>query len=117
MVSGRVAPPGSGYADQRQYVVAARLADLHGPVTAMVTLDSGLDWSGDARYDLDDPGDLQLMYQTVLNQAATVDSLCRWLDGETLRRVWADLWLPARLRVLWQARFPELDSPPKALAG
>ncbi len=117
MVSGRIAPPGSGYADQRHYVVAARLADLRGPVTGMVTLNDGLDWSGDARYDLDDPGDLQLLYQTVLNQAATVDSLCRWLDGETLRRVWADLWLPARVRALWQARFPELDNPPKALAG
>jgi hypothetical protein len=117
MVSGRVAPPGSGYADQRRYVVAARLSDLRGPVSGIVTLDRHLDWSGDGRYDLDEPGDLQLMYQTVLNQAGATDDLCRWLDAETLRRVWPDLWLPARLRALWQARFPELTAPPTALAG
>jgi hypothetical protein len=117
MVSGRVAPPGSTYADQRHYIVPARLADLCGPVTGVVTLDPRLDWSGDSRYDLDDPGDLQLMYQTVLNQATTMDDLCQWLDPETLRRLWPDLWLPGRLRALWQARFPELGEPLKALAG
>ncbi|MDG6101175.1 hypothetical protein Daura_00405 [Dactylosporangium aurantiacum] len=105
---GRIAPPGSTYAEQRHYVVPARLADLLGPATGTVTLDQRLDWSGDGRYDLDDPGDLQLLYQTVLNQAATTDELCRWINGETLRRVWRDLWLPGRLRALWQAKFPEL---------
>ena len=38
----------------------------------------------------DDPGDLQVMYQTVLNQAATDADLCRWLDGATLRRLWPE---------------------------
>jgi hypothetical protein len=52
-----------------------------------VTLDRSLDWSGDATYDLDDAGDLQLMYQTVLNQAATAEDLSRWLDGDLLRRL------------------------------
>jgi hypothetical protein len=117
MTIGRVAPPGSTYADQRHYVVPADLADLRGPVTGVVTLDQQLDWSGDGRYNLDDPGDLQVLYQTVLNQAVKADELCRWLDGETLRRVWNDLWLPGRLRGLWQARFPELNEPPKSRAG
>ena len=117
MASRRVAPPGSTYAEQRHYVVAARLSDLHGPVTGLVTLDRHLDWSGDGRYDLDDPGDLQLMYQAVLNQAAAINDLCRWLDERTLRRTWPELWLPARLRALWQARFPELATHPTALAG
>jgi hypothetical protein len=116
-VSGRVAPPGSTYADQRHYAVPARLADLGGPVTGVVSLDPHLDWSGDRRYDLDDPGDLQLMYQTVLNQATTVNDVCRWLDQDMLRRLWPALWLPSRLRALWQARFPELRDPPTALAG
>ena len=114
-VSG--APPGSRYVDQRHYVVAASLSDLHGPVSGVVVLDRSLDWSGDSTYDLDDPGDLQLMYQTVLNQASTVADLGRWLDGDTLRRLWPTLWLPSRLRALWQARFPELAAPPRALAG
>jgi hypothetical protein len=111
------APLGSRYVDQRHYVVPASLADLRGPVSGVVTLDRWLDWSGDSTYDLDDAGDLQVMYQTVLNQAATVADLCRWLDGDTLRRLWPDLWLPTRLRALWQGRFPELAAPPRALAG
>jgi len=53
----------------------------------------------------------------VLNQATAVADLRQWLDGDTLRRLWPDLWLPARLRALWQARFPELATPPRALAG
>ena len=111
------APPGAGYADQRPYVVATRLSDLCGPVCGTVTLDRWLDWSGDRTYDLDDAGDLQLMYQTVLNQATTVADLCRWLDGDTLRRLWPGLWLPARLRALWQARIPELATRPGTMAG
>jgi hypothetical protein len=111
------APPGSRYADQRHYVAASHLAELRGPVSGTVTLDRWLDWSGDGSYDLDDPGDLQLMYQTVLNQATTVADLSRWLDGDTVRRLWPNLWLPARLRALWQARIPELASPPESMAG
>ena len=111
MARADAAPPGSRYADRRHYVVPASLADLRGPVGGTVTLDRRLDWSGDSHYDLDDPGDLQVMYQTVLNQAATVADLCRWLNGEVILRLWPSLWLPARLRALWQARFPELAAP------
>ena len=98
-------------------MVAPRLADLRGLATGTVTLDRWLDWSGDGTYDLDDTGDLQLMYQTVLNQATTVTDLCRWLDGDTLRRLWPSLWLSARLRALWQACIPELAAPPDAMAS
>ena len=52
---------GSRYADQRRYVVPESLADLHGPAGGQVTLDRSMDWSGDSTYDLDDPGDLQVM--------------------------------------------------------
>jgi hypothetical protein len=117
MARANGAPAGSRYADQRHYIVAATLSDLHGPVGGTVTLDRRLDWSGDGTYDLDDPGDLQVMYQTVLNQAAAADDLGRWLNGDILRRLWPSLWLPARLRALWQARFPELAAVPRALAG
>lgn len=111
------APPGSRYADQRHYLVAASLSDLRGPVSGVVTLDRRLDWSGDSTYDLDDAGDVQVLYQTVLNQAASANDLHKWLDGDTLRRLWPSLWLPSRLRALWQARFPELAQPPQSLAG
>ena len=110
-------PAGSRYVDQRHYALPASLADLHGPTSGLATLEHSLDWSGDSTYDLDDPGDLQLMYQAVLNQAATSADLHKWLDGATLRRLWPTLWLPGRLRALWHARFPELLDPPRALAG
>ncbi|GAA3279837.1 hypothetical protein Dvina_00385 [Dactylosporangium vinaceum] len=85
--------------------------------TGLVTLDQQPDWSGDGRYDLDDPGDLQLFYQRVLNQASSADELCRWLNETILREIWSSPWLPSRLRALWLARFPELGAPPKTLAG
>ncbi len=112
-----VAPPGSRYADQRHYVVVASLDELRGPTHGLIVLDQRLDWSGNAEYDLDDPGDVQVMYQTVLNEAGTADDLHRWLDRDTLRRLWPSLWLPGRLRALWQARFPELATPSQLMAG
>ncbi|MFG1650470.1 hypothetical protein ACGFIE_11105 [Micromonospora sp. NPDC049275] len=117
MASEYGAPSGSRYVDQRHFVVAESLSGLRGPVRGVVTLDRWLDWSGDSTYDLDDAGDLQLMYQTVLNQAGSAADLNRWLHGPTLRHLWPSLWLPARLRALWLARFPELATPPQALAG
>jgi hypothetical protein len=104
------APSGSRYQDQRHYVVIATLAELRGPTSGSVVLDRWLDWSGDPCYDLGDAGDLQVMYQTVLNEATTPDDLRRWVDGDTLKHLWPSLWLPARLRALWEARLPELAS-------
>lgn len=56
------APAGSRYADQRPYVVVKRLDDLRGRRTGELSLDRRLDWSGRARYDLDNPRRLASMY-------------------------------------------------------
>jgi len=117
MTSASGAPPGSRYIDQRHYLVAGSLTDLRGPTDGLVALDRWLDWSGDNAYDLDDAGDRQLMYQTVLNQATTTTDLSRWLNADILRQLWPSLWLPAPVRALWQARFPELATPPQAVAS
>ncbi|MDQ1304709.1 MAG: hypothetical protein QG671_536 [Actinomycetota bacterium] len=110
------APQGSRYQDQRRYVVAASLADLHGPTQGVVRLERALDWSADPQYDLENPGDLAVMYQTVLNQASTPAQLRRWLDGDTLCRIWPTLWLPPRVRAAWETTFPDLTGP-TVLAG
>jgi hypothetical protein len=111
------APPGSRYQDQRRYVIPGDLDELRGPTQGLVTLDHRLDWSGNSGCNLAEPGDVLVMYQTVLNEATTPDDLGRWLDAATLRRLWTSLWLPPGLRALWEERFPELASLPRLMAS
>ena len=112
----RGAPPGSRYADQRPYLVAERLDEFYGPTSGTVALNRRLDWSGRARYDLDNPRRLASMYETVLREATDRNDLTRWLDGPTLVRLWPALVLPRQARQLWEARFPALAAAGRAAA-
>lgn len=89
-------------------MIPETLDTFAGPTAGTVTLDPRLDWSGNAQYDLDDPGRVASMYATVITEAATTDDLDRWLDHDRLTRLWPDLNLPDRARALWEHRFPEL---------
>ena len=100
----------------RSYVVADSLDDLHGPTNGAVALDHRLDWSGRARYDLDNPRRLASMYETVLREATNAEDLARWLDGPTLVRLWADLVLPPQVWRPWEARFPQLAAAHRSAA-
>jgi hypothetical protein len=113
MTGANVAPTGSRYQDQRHFVVPATLDELCGPTSGVVVLDGHLDWSPNPSYDLDDPGDVRLMYQIVLREASTVADLRRYLDGATLRRLWPTLHLIERLRSLWETNHPELALIPR----
>ena len=104
------APQGSRYVDQRPYVVADSLDELDGPVTGTVLLDSRLDWSGHAQYDLDNHRRLASLYETVLREASSQDDLTRWLNATLLVELWAGLVLPPHLRRAWETRFPALAS-------
>jgi hypothetical protein len=99
-------PPVRGYA--KPVVVPDRLDALNGPTTGVVELPRHLKWSGNARYDLEQPGRIADLYRTVLNEAATPDDLSRYLDRATLLVLWPTMWLPATLRRRWEDRFPEL---------
>jgi hypothetical protein len=101
-------PEQGGYGDRKPYVVADALDDLRGPTRGTVTLPQHLDWSGSAVYDLDRPARLASMYKAVLNEARGVEDLRDWLDRRALFELWPALWLPPRLRAMWEARFPEL---------
>lgn len=103
----RQAPPGAGYAANRPYFVAESLDDLHGPTSGIVTLPAWLDWSPRPEYDLDDPRRLARFYEVVLREG-TPEAFGDYLDGSTLKRLWARLYLPARVVALWESRFPEL---------
>jgi hypothetical protein len=103
--------PGSGRRNPwrtRRVVIAARLANLHGPTSGVVELPLRLFWQPDRHVDLDSPGLLPWMYETVLREAHSVEELEQWLDGPTLERVWPDLYLPAVVRQAWQQRHPVL---------
>ncbi len=104
------------YGDQRPYLVANDLADLRGPTGGTVTLPHHLDWSGRPSYDLDRPARLASMYKTVLNEANSVRDLRDWLNKRVLIELWPTLWLPQRLRGLWESRFPELAARRLAVA-
>ena len=92
----------------RRAVVAPSLSELHGPLSGTVELPQRLFWQPDRHVDLDAPGLLIWMYETVLREAATVDELCTWLHGPTLVRLWSDLYLPAGVRQAWEERHPVL---------
>lgn len=100
------------YSEQRPYTVADSLGELVGPTTGLVELPSRLDWSEQGTYDLDEPRELNLMYEVVLREAMDVQDLRRYLDGPMLRTVWRRLFLPQRVRDLWERRFPELADAP-----
>jgi len=98
----------------RPIVIAASLADLHGPASGAVTLPPHLDWSGSARYDLDLPARLIDYYRTVLIEATEPADLHDYLDRVTLIHLWRSLWLPGELRNAWEQQFPELRPPAAA---
>lgn len=105
---GSMAQPRVLYEDGRPYTVPDSLEELTGPTTGVVELPLRLDWSEQGRYDLSDQRQLNLMYEVVIRESMRVEDLRAFLDGPTLRRVWRRLWLPRKVRALWEARFASL---------
>jgi len=85
---------------------------LAGPDGGTVQLPIDLAWSGDRHFDLSDPVQRYLYHMTVLTAAVTPEHYTRWLNAELLRSDWSRLRLPAPLRAVWHARFPELAAEP-----
>lgn len=96
------------YSDRRPYVVADSLDELTGPTGGVVELPKHLDWSEQGRYDLDDLRELSVMYERVLREAENSDDLRRYVNATMLRRVWHRMFLPRRVREMWERRFPDL---------
>jgi hypothetical protein len=67
-----------------------------------------LAWSGQRTFNLDDPADARHYVQIVLREASSTDDLAEHLDEAMVRRLWHDLFLPARLREAYESAFPEL---------
>jgi len=97
-----------GYAAVRPYTVPDTLDELTGPTGGVVELPGHLDWGPRREYNLDDFSDSRLLYMRVIRESTHVEDLRRFLNAQVLMRLWPQLVLPARLRALWQDRFPSL---------
>jgi hypothetical protein len=97
-----------GYAAGRRYAIVDSLEELSGPTSGSVSLPRRLDWGPPRVFDLDDRGDVAVMYETVLREARSAEDLRAYLDGANLCSLWSALVLPVQVRVLWESRFPQL---------
>ena len=86
-----------------------RLADLTGPASGHVVLPE-LGWTGRTDYDLDDPADAAVLYERVLVDAVRTQDVTRLLNAGQLLLLWSRLFLPARVRHLWETRFSDLSA-------
>ena len=100
----------------RRALVATDLAALAGPVTGPVELPLRLFWCPDRTFDLDEPGMLAWMYQTVLREATRPEELTEFLDGATLVTLWPELFLPRGVRAAWEDQHPALRAATTAAA-
>jgi hypothetical protein len=99
---------GRTYAENRPYLLPETLGELGGPLTGVVRLPLRLDWSERAEFHLDDPAERNVMYERVIREATRIDDLCTYLNGMVLREVWRSLFLPVKVRRIWEERFPDL---------
>jgi hypothetical protein len=95
------------YSQIRPYAVARSLSELNGPTEGTVHLPIMLGWSGQRDFDVTDEHHLRSLYAIVLQEGGP-DDFPQYLELATLRRLWPELFLPVRVRQLWEDRFPVL---------
>lgn len=64
-------------------------------------------WQDDGDVDVTEPGGARMAYQALLAEG-TGEIQAELLNKATLVRLWPQLNLDARVRDLWESRFPEL---------
>jgi hypothetical protein len=107
--SDQVVPERRHYGDHRPYPdPPGRLADLTGPTAGPLQLPITIDWGPRRVYQMGRDADRRIVYERVLREAATTEEVGRFVDGAILVEVWPRLFLPRRVRRLWEERFPEL---------
>jgi len=107
--SDQVVPEGRRYGDHRPYPdPPARLADLTGPTEGLIELPITIDWGPKRVYDMGRETERRIVYERVLREAADPAEVARYVNGVVLPAVWSRLFLPLRIRQVWEQRFPEL---------
>lgn len=99
------------YRDVKPYEAPARQAELAGPRVGRVELPVTVYWGPPYVFDLASPSDVVEMYEATLQEGRAADQV-RLLNWDVLVSVWPRLVLPARVRRLWEDRFPELTVSP-----
>ena len=95
---------------RRAPAVPDRIDDLHGNSLGVLEVPHhmGCGHASRRRYDLENPAQLRHAYEQVLCEAAGCAEVEDLINPATLRRVWRDLHLPARVREAWETRHPSL---------
>ena len=107
--SDQIVPEEGRYGDNRPYPAPpARLADLTGPTEGLIELPITIDWGPKRVYDIGRGAEQRIVYERVLREASTTDEVARYVNGVALAKVWSQLFLPQRIRRVWEERFPEL---------
>ncbi len=96
---------------RRAVLVADRLDSLDGPEHGTVELPIWLFWYPDRQFNLDEPGMLTWLYQTVLREARRPEDL-GYLNGDQLVSLWPGLHLPPGVRQAWEDQHPVLRTAP-----
>jgi hypothetical protein len=107
--SDQAVPERRHYGDHRPYPdPPSHLADLTGPTGGVIDLPITIDWGPKRRYDMGRDSDRRIAYERVLREAATTEEVARFVNGTILIDLWPHLFLPRRIRQVWEGRFPEL---------
>ncbi len=93
--------------DHKPYFAPQSLDELHGPAHGTIELPHAVHWGPERIVNLDSAGGILKAYEAVL-QEGTVDDQVAILNRDRLLEVWPELALPARVRIQWESRFPEL---------
>lgn len=97
------------YRDIKPYDAPDRLEELRGPRSGRIRLPINVYWGPKSDVDLDSESDVVKAYQATLREGR-VDDQVAILNRDLLVRIWPELMLPVRVRVLWEDRFPELST-------
>jgi hypothetical protein len=87
------------YGDHRPYPDPPdRLADLAGPTAGTIELPITHLLGPRRGYDMAVDADRRVVCELDLQEAATAEQLCRYVNGLALAAVWRRPWLPRRIR-------------------
>jgi len=95
------------FQDVKPYDAPASLDDLRGPSDGELVLPHHVHWGPRRDVNLSRAGDVLTAYQAIISEGMVGDQVTI-LNRSLLLEFWPELILSARVRNLWESRFPEL---------